>query len=243
MVRRVGWILLIVVAVSVVDSVLAGTGGVSDDLTERLAGDSDSMESVLGPQETEDLVDAALRRVKEKAKKAVKIAKLAELKALASKVEYKELIHNASEYLSNIEDLKAKLATLATKEVQDSKDAVKAGEIAAKMRQIAAREQSGLQETKGQASDIQARLASARAISSTANNRKERLLKIRNNAEERARAAAKYLTYVDTSISKLLDRRSHFKEMEAAEDRTASTSLVRAFQEDADRRAPPLLPP
>ena len=223
MVRRVDSFLFVVVAVSVVDSVLAGTGGISDDLTERLAGDSDSMESVLGPEEAEDLVDAALRRVKEKAKKAVKIAKLAGLKALASRERYTELINNASEYLSNIEELKTKLLTLTSKEARDSKDAVKAGEIAAKMRQIASREQSELQKTEREAGDIQSRLASARAVSSASYDRKQRLLNIRDDAEDRARAAAKHLTQMDMSISKLLDRRSHLREMEAAEDHTAST--------------------
>ena len=64
--------------------VICQTASNDDDLTAQLAGDSDSVASILGVGEAVNLVDSALKRVKEKRNKAILKSHLAEVKALAA---------------------------------------------------------------------------------------------------------------------------------------------------------------
>lgn len=70
---------------------------------------------------------------------------------------------------------------------------------------------------------ILSRLSSARAAAEVSNDRQEFARLHSSSAEKVAKAAATKLARLDMTISQLLGQRTWLKDVEAADDRTAST--------------------
>jgi hypothetical protein len=198
----------------------------SNALTDQLAGDSDSVANILGEGEAMDLVSAALRRVKEKRKKAELNSRLAEVRVLATTKNYQKALADVQDYITQSSQLKSKLAHLSVSQDHYSQIAKKTDKIAERMRQLAEQAEARLQEDKSQEDSVQSKLSTARAAAEGSNDRKEFIRLHSSRAEKVAKKAATKLAQLDMTISQLLGQRTWLKEVEAANDRTASTRFV-----------------
>ena len=201
----------------------ASSGG--NKLTDQLAGDSDTVASVLGENEAIDLVNEALRRVKEKRNKADLKSHSAEIQAEAATKTYEASLTAAQNYITQSHEFKSRLSHLAAAQTHYSHLTHKTEEIAERMRQLAEQAEARLQVAKSMKNSIQAQIAEATAVDQVSRDRKEFARLYRSHAEQAARKASQSLARLDLTISQLLGQRSWLKEVEAAEDRTASTRL------------------
>ena len=198
------------------------------DLTERLAGDSDAMEGVVGAREAEELVDETLRKYESKQSAAEKAAQLAEKESQKSFRAYDEARKEAAENEAEKRHLKTKLAIIAETEGNDSKIAERAEAIARKMAALAAKAESQLKQVRGEkqkVSDLYSTVSTKVKLAAASETEAH---KSRKEAEAEAQKASASVAALDLKITKLLDRRSRLKDIAAEEDKRASSRYSRS---------------
>ena len=197
--------------------------GSNNDLTERLAGDSDAMAGVVGAREAEELVDETLRRYESKQAAAEKSARLAEEESQQSFREYDEARKDAAQNDAEKRHLKTKLAIVLETESNDSKIAERADAIAKKMALLASKAEAQLKHVRDEKQKIQGLYTTVKSKVKSASVMETEAHQNRQKAEAEAQKAAASVAELDLKITKLLDRRSRLKEIAAAEDKKASS--------------------
>ena len=214
-----------VVLILAIGFVFVGAQG-NADLTERLAGDSDAMEGVVGAREAEELVDETLRKYESKQAAAEKAAHEAEKDSQVSFRAYDEARKEAAENAAEKRHLKTKLAIIAETEANDSKVAERAEAIAKKMAALAAKAENQFKQVHGEKQKISDLYTSVKEKVKLAEANEAEAHKSRKEAEAEAQKASASVAVLDLKITKLLDRRSRLKDIAAEEDKRASSRLI-----------------
>jgi hypothetical protein len=193
------------------------------ELTERLAGDSDAMEGVVGAREAEELVDETLRKYESKQAAAEQAAHQAEKESQDSFRAYDQARKEAAENAAEKRHLKTKLAIIAETEANDSKIAERAEAIARKMAALATKAENQLKQVHGEKQKTSDLYTSVTSKVKLAEASEAEAHKNRKQAEAEAQTASASVAELDLKITKLLDRRSRLKDIAAAEDKRASS--------------------
>jgi hypothetical protein len=196
------------------------------DLTERLAGDSDAMEGVVGAREAEELVDEALRGYEAKQAKAEKAAHLAEQESQKSFRDYDEARKETAENDAEERHLKTKLAIVLETETNDSKVAERAQAIAKRMAVLAAKAEAQWKHVHDEKEKTKALFDAVTAKAKLAGATEASAHKKRQEAEAEAQKSSATVAHLDLEITQLLDRRSRLKDIAAAEDKKASSRFL-----------------
>jgi hypothetical protein len=196
------------------------------DLTERLAGDSDAMEGVVGAREAEDLVDEALRGYEAKQAKAEKAAHLAEQESQQSFRDYDEARKEAAENDAEERHLKTKLAIVLETETNDSKVAERAEAIAKRMAALAAKAEAQWKHVHDEKEKTQSLFDAVTTKAKSVSATEAAAHKKRQEAEAEAQKSSATVAHLDLKITQLLDRRSRLKDIAAAEDKKASSRFI-----------------
>jgi hypothetical protein len=199
------------------------------DLTERLAGDSDAMEGVVGAREAEDLVDEALRGYEAKQAKAEKAAHLAEQDSQRSFRDYDEARKETAENDAEERHLKTKLAIVLETESNDSKVAERAEAIAKRMAALAAKAEAQWKHVHDEKEKTQSLFDAVTSKAKLASATEAAAHKKRQEAEAEAQKSSATVAHLDLKITQLLDRRSRLKDIAAAEDKKASSRFINAL--------------